>query len=91
MFGYRWLEEVDQIQMSRWLAFDAMKGGGLATSQAFAEQFRASHLDRNIALVGRVIEGIEHMSSLPRGTGALGFCETEGEACRYCLCGWVMT
>jgi cyclophilin family peptidyl-prolyl cis-trans isomerase len=33
------------------------------------------HLDRNIALVGRVIEGMEHMSSLPRGTGALGFYE----------------
>jgi cyclophilin family peptidyl-prolyl cis-trans isomerase len=33
------------------------------------------HLDRNIALVGRVIEGIEHLSSLPRGTGALGFYE----------------
>ncbi len=31
------------------------------------------HLDRNIALVGRVIEGIEHLSSLPRGTGQLGF------------------
>jgi cyclophilin family peptidyl-prolyl cis-trans isomerase len=31
------------------------------------------HLDRNIALVGRVIEGIEHLSSLPRGTEALGF------------------
>jgi len=37
------------------------------------------HLDRNIALVGRVIEGIEHLSSLPRGTGALGFYETPGE------------
>jgi len=37
------------------------------------------HLDRNIALVGRVIEGIEHMSSLPRGTGALGFYENEEE------------
>ncbi|MEQ1497448.1 MAG: peptidylprolyl isomerase [Novosphingobium sp.] len=31
------------------------------------------HLDRNIALVGRVIEGMEHLSSLPRGHGALGF------------------
>lgn len=31
------------------------------------------HLDRNIALVGRVIEGMEHLSSLPRGKGALGF------------------
>ena len=30
-------------------------------------------LDRNIALVGRVIEGIDHLSSLPRGTEALGF------------------
>ncbi|MGB5778107.1 MAG: peptidylprolyl isomerase [Allopontixanthobacter sediminis] len=31
------------------------------------------HLDRNIALVGRVIEGMEHFSSLPRGKGELGF------------------
>ena len=30
-------------------------------------------LDRNIAIVGRVIGGIEEMSSLPRGTEALGF------------------
>ncbi len=37
------------------------------------------HLDRNIALVGRVIEGIEHLSSLPRGTGALGFYESAEE------------
>jgi peptidylprolyl isomerase len=37
------------------------------------------HLDRNIALVGRVIEGIEHLSSLPRGTGPLGFYETAEE------------
>jgi cyclophilin family peptidyl-prolyl cis-trans isomerase len=37
------------------------------------------HLDRNIALVGRIIEGMEHMSSLPRGTGALGFYEKPEE------------
>ena len=30
-------------------------------------------LDRNIAIVGRVIEGFEHMTVLPRGTEALGF------------------
>ena len=30
-------------------------------------------LDRVIAVVGRVVSGIEHMSSLPRGTEALGF------------------
>ncbi|MDB5700541.1 MAG: peptidylprolyl isomerase [Sphingomonadales bacterium] len=33
------------------------------------------HLDRNIALVGRVVSGIENLSSLPRGTGTLGFYE----------------
>ncbi len=37
------------------------------------------HLDRNIALVGRVIKGIEHLSSLPRGTGTLGFYENADE------------
>ena len=37
------------------------------------------HLDRNIALVGRVISGIEHLSSLPRGTGDLGFYKTPEE------------
>ena len=31
------------------------------------------HLDRNIALVGRIVQGIEQLSSLPRGTEALGF------------------
>ena len=35
------------------------------------------HLDRNIALVGRIISGMEHLSSLPRGTGALGFYSEE--------------
>ncbi len=30
-------------------------------------------LDRNIALVGRVVDGMDTLSALPRGTGALGF------------------
>jgi peptidylprolyl isomerase len=30
-------------------------------------------LDRNIALVGRVVDGIDRFSTLPRGTEALGF------------------
>jgi peptidylprolyl isomerase len=33
------------------------------------------HLDRNVALVGRAVQGIELLSSLPRGTGNLGFYE----------------
>jgi len=36
-------------------------------------------LDRNIALIGRVIEGMEHLSTMPRGTGPLGFYETAAE------------
>ncbi|MEM1050764.1 MAG: peptidylprolyl isomerase [Pseudomonadota bacterium] len=31
------------------------------------------HLDRNIALAGRIIHGMGHLSSLPRGSGVLGF------------------
>ena len=46
MFGYRWLEEVDQVQMSRWLAFDNLHGGGLETSQMFAAQFRERQVGR---------------------------------------------
>jgi peptidylprolyl isomerase len=33
------------------------------------------NLDRNVTLVGRIIEGVELLSALPRGTGALGFYE----------------
>ncbi|MBI3711936.1 MAG: peptidylprolyl isomerase [Burkholderiales bacterium] len=33
------------------------------------------NLDRNITVVGKVRQGIELLSSLPRGTGALGFYE----------------
>jgi peptidylprolyl isomerase len=36
-------------------------------------------LDRNIAVVGRVVDGIEWLSSLPRGTGDLGFYKTPAE------------
>lgn len=37
------------------------------------------HLDRNVTLIGRVIDGMEHLSSLERGTGELGFYEDEGD------------
>jgi peptidylprolyl isomerase len=33
------------------------------------------HLDRNITVVGRVLDGMQWLSTLPRGTGALGFYE----------------
>jgi len=37
------------------------------------------HLDRNLAMVGRVVQGMELLSGLKRGTGALGFYETPAE------------
>ena len=37
------------------------------------------HLDRNLTVVGRVLSGIENLSSLPRGTGPLGFYESAEE------------
>ena len=37
------------------------------------------HLDRNVTVFGRVVEGIERLSTLPRGTKAMGFYATAGE------------
>ena len=51
MFGYRWLAEVDQLQMSRWLAFDAFKGGGAEQRERFAASFRERQVGR-MAIVG---------------------------------------
>jgi peptidylprolyl isomerase len=31
------------------------------------------HLDRNVTLLGRVVQGMEFLSALPRGPGAMGF------------------
>jgi peptidylprolyl isomerase len=33
------------------------------------------HLDRNVTLLGRVVQGMELLSGLPRGPGAMGFYE----------------
>lgn len=37
------------------------------------------HLDRNLAVVGRVLDGLPGLAALPRGTGALGFYKTPAE------------
>ncbi|HLF56788.1 MAG TPA: peptidylprolyl isomerase [Thermoanaerobaculia bacterium] len=34
------------------------------------------HLDKNVTLLGRAVTGMEHLTTLPRGTGPLGFFET---------------
>jgi peptidylprolyl isomerase len=36
-------------------------------------------LDRNIALVGRVVQGMDLLATQPRGTGPMGFYETPGQ------------
>ena len=57
------------VGVGRDLSPDTGTGGELYAIIGHAPR----QLDRNIALVGRVVQGIEHMSSLPRGTEALGF------------------
>ena len=57
------------VGVGRDLSPDTGTGGELYAVIGHAPR----QLDRNIALVGRVIDGIEHLSSLPRGTGDLGF------------------
>lgn len=37
------------------------------------------HLDRNITVAGRVLQGMEYLTVLPRGTGAMGFYEKPEE------------
>ncbi len=63
------------VGVGRNLSPDTGSGAELYTVIGHAPR----HLDRNIAVVGRVISGIENLSSLPRGTGALGFYEKEEE------------
>ncbi|WP_046347490.1 peptidylprolyl isomerase [Sphingomonas changbaiensis] len=59
------------VGVGRNLSPDAGTGAELYTVIGHAPR----HLDRNIALVGRVVDGIENLSSLPRGTGPLGVYE----------------
>lgn len=37
------------------------------------------HLDRNITIVGRVVQGMDLLSSLPRGKGSMGFYENPAQ------------
>lgn len=56
---------------------DADSGGGTELYVVIGHAPR--HLDRNVTLVGRVVQGMELLSHLPRGTGAMGFYETTGQ------------
>ncbi len=52
---------------------DPRSGNGSALYAVIGQAPRA--LDRNIALVGRVLQGMQYLSGIPRGTGPLGFYE----------------
>jgi peptidylprolyl isomerase len=56
---------------------DADSGGGTELYAIIGHAPR--HLDRNVTLLGRVLRGMEYLSSLPRGTGALGFYESPAQ------------
>ena len=70
--GERWpIHCYGAVGVGRGYSPDTGSGAELYTVIGHAPR----HLDRNIAVVGRVIEGIEYLSSLPRGKGQLGFYE----------------
>lgn len=50
---------------------DADSGGGTELYVVIGHAPR--HLDRNVTLVGRVVQGMELLSTIPRGTGVMGF------------------
>lgn len=52
---------------------DVDSGGGTELYVVIGQAPR--HLDRNVTLLGRVVQGMELLSVMPRGTGALGFYE----------------
>ena len=51
----------------------ADSGGGTELYVVIGQSPR--HLDRNVTLLGRVVQGMELLSALPRGTAAMGFYE----------------
>ncbi|MBQ0770317.1 MAG: peptidylprolyl isomerase [Sphingomonadales bacterium] len=70
--GERWpIHCYGAVGVGRNLSPDTGSGAELYTVIGHAPR----HLDRNIAVVGRIIEGMEYLSSLPRGKGQLGFYE----------------
>lgn len=63
------------IGVGRDEAIDSGNGSELYVVNGHAPR----HLDRNVTLVGRVLQGMEALSSMPRGSGAMGF-YAEGES-----------
>lgn len=60
---------------------DPDSGGGTELYAIIGQAPR--HLDRNLTVLGRVVQGIELLSALPRGTGALSFYEESEDYARF--------
>ncbi len=63
------------LGVGRGNALDSGSGASLYVVTGHAPR----HLDKNITLVGRVLQGMPLLSNLPRGTKALGFYEKPSE------------
>ena len=60
---------------------DENSGGGTELYVAIGQSPR--NLDRQLTMLGRVVQGMEIMSSFPRGTGDIGFYKTPEEYQHY--------
>mgnify|MGYP000109052086 FL=1 len=60
---------------------DRDSGGGTELYAVIGQAPR--HLDRNLTVLGRVVQGIELLSSLPRGTADMSFYATRDEYARF--------
>ncbi|ESQ93264.1 peptidylprolyl isomerase [Asticcacaulis sp. AC460] len=61
------------------VARDVAPDTGSATQLYTIMGHAPRHLDRNLAVVGRIVSGVEHLTARPRGTEALGFYKTDAE------------
>ncbi len=82
--GFHAARDGDKIGAHTWLTHcyatvgvgrDVAADSGGGTELYVVTGHAPRHLDRNITLVGRVVQGMPLLSSLPRGTGPLGFYE----------------
>ena len=74
--GKEWLAHCyGMVGVGRDLDADSGNGGELYAVNGHSPR----HLDRNVTLVGRIVQGMELLSVLPRGTGDLGFYKTAAE------------
>lgn len=60
---------------------DEDSGGGGELYAVIGQSPRG--LDRNITVLGRVVQGMEHLAALPRGTADLGFYDDPGKYVRF--------